>query len=323
MAERPTPSRGRAVPGALRPKPFRGDQVAAGAVVLTTLVALLLVRFDGEWPAGVLLGLAVAAFAFVLALAAGAPAEGDGPARLRDDPARRGLRARPRGAARARARHRRAARAGFGDGRCGRPCRSPPWRPGSPPRGAPRPARCWRRSARRWRPWRCWTGSSTSAPAGCAGPCSPPCWCSSTASLSQRDRRRPHAVQLVNAGGLALLALALTWLVPAYLGDGGTAPGWGWQLFVLAGAFGLVADAAVDQERGSALLGVAALAAFTALASEGDLLGWPIALAAMAAVMLVIGLRPTTPAPPEPGAGEPSPPPVVVRPRGEPPIEGL
>jgi hypothetical protein len=43
----------------------------------------------------------------------------------------------------------------------------------------------------------------------------------------------------------------------------------------------------------------------------------------MAAVMLVVGLRPTTPAPPEPGAEEPPPPaPVEVRPPREPPIDG-
>lgn len=321
MADRRTPSRGRVVPGVLRPKPFRGDQVAAGAVVLTTLVALLLIRFDGEWASGVLLGVALAAFAFVLALAVGAPAEGDGPR-----PYETIL-------------HVAAFALALGallelGGVLGAP-RVPDsgtvlWT------AAPLTAlAAWSAAARGAA-----TGTLLAAVAATvtgvalldqlfglgAGGLR---WALLVAvlvlvacSLSQRDRRRAHAVQLVNAGGLALLALALTWLVPAEFGQGGPAAGWGWQLFVLAGAFGLVADAAVDRERGSALLGVAALAAFTALARDGGLVGWPIALAAMAAVMLVVGLRPTTPAPPEPGGEEPPPPaPVEVRPPREPPID--
>jgi hypothetical protein len=50
------------------------------------------------------------------------------------------------------------------------------------------------------------------------------------------------------------------------------------------------------------VLGVLSLAAFVALAATEDatLAGWPLALAVPTAVMLVIGLRPTTPAPPPP-----------------------
>jgi hypothetical protein len=320
MAQRRMASRGRAVPGALRPKPFRGDQVAAGVVVLTTLVALLLVRFDGEWAPGVLLGIALAGFAFTGALAVGSPPEGDGP-RAYETILHVAAYALALGAL-----VELAAVAGA------------PRLPASGTAlwtGAPLTAlAAWFAGARGAA-----TGTLLAAisatvtglalldqlfglgPAGLRWALLAAVLVLAAASLSQRDRRTAHAAQFVNAAGLALLALALTWLVPAARGDEVAGPAWGWQLFVLAGAFGLVAVAAVDRERGPALLGVAALAAFTGLASEGGLVGWPLALAAMAAVMLVIGLRPTTPAPPEPGDdGAAPPPPVPVRPRGEPPV---
>src|SRR6476661_1694817 len=64
---------------ALRPKPFRGEQVAAGAVVLTTLVGLLDTRFDDRWGGGVLLAITVLAAAFVGVMAASSPMEGAAP----------------------------------------------------------------------------------------------------------------------------------------------------------------------------------------------------------------------------------------------------
>ena len=320
MAQRRTPSWGRAVPGALRPKPFRGDQVAAGVVVLATLVALLLVRFQDEWAPGALLAVAAAAFAFTGMLAVGAPPEGEGP-RAYETILYVATFALALGALIELAAVAGAARLPASG--------TALWT------GAPLTAlAAWFARARGAA-----TGTLLAAISGTvtavaladqlfglgAGGLR---WVLLAAvlvlvaaSLSQRDRRPPHAVQLVNAGGLALLALALTWLLPAFRGDAVAGPGWGWQLFVLAGAFGLVAVAAVDSERGPALLGLAALAAFTGLAGEGDLVGWPVALAVAAAAMLGVGLRPTTPAPPEPGDGDAAPPPpVAVRPRGDPPV---
>jgi hypothetical protein len=136
------------------------------------------------------------------------------------------------------------------------------------------------------------------------------------AALGQRDRRRRHAVQLVNAAGLAVLALAATFaietlfsgIVEAFTGgDGdGDGVGVGWELFILACAFGLIAYAAVDRETGPAYLGVVNLLAFVLLASPpsedgASLIGWPLLLALLAGTALWVGLRPSRPAPPEPG----------------------
>ena len=71
---------------------------------------------------------------------------------------------------------------------------------------------------------------------------------------------------------------------------------------MVLGGFGLLAYGAVDRQRGPVLVGLLVLATWVASASTGDdsLLGWPVVLAAAALFMLVIGLRPTTPAPPDP-----------------------
>lgn len=136
-------------------------------------------------------------------------------------------------------------------------------------------------------------------------------------ALSQRDRRRRHAVQLVNAAGLAVLALAASFAIANLLGallpfggeDDGDPVAWGWELFILACAFGLIAYAAVDRESGPAYLGVANLLAFLLLAAPpgedgASLIGWPLLLAIAGGALLWIGLRPTSPAPPEPGGPE-------------------
>lgn len=130
------------------------------------------------------------------------------------------------------------------------------------------------------------------------------------AAVSRRDRRPAHAAQLANAGGVALAAMGATALVArgaaALFGPGGppvAGIGWGWELPLVAGGFGLLAYGAVDRQRGPVLVGLLVLATFVASAShdgDGSLLGWPIALALAAGFMLVVGLRPTTPAPPEP-----------------------
>jgi hypothetical protein len=137
--------------------------------------------------------------------------------------------------------------------------------------------------------------------------------------VSLRDARRRHAVQLVNAAGLATLVLALTFIVQALvagvlarlavgsalaLGTGG--PAFGWELFVLAIGFGLVAYGSVDSEPGPGYIGALVLLSFAVLVSissagGGSLIGWPLFLLVLGAIGLTIGLRPRRPLPPQPG----------------------
>lgn len=145
------------------------------------------------------------------------------------------------------------------------------------------------------------------------------------AAVTRRDRRPTHAAQLANAGGLALAAITTGPLAYALLvgpgGSGALGPGelfassralaWGWEVPLLIGGFGLLAYGAVDRQRGPVLVGLLVLAGFVASASgfgRQTLLGWPIVLALAAGFMLIVGLRPTTPAPPEPEASEEPPP---------------
>jgi hypothetical protein len=158
------------------------------------------------------------------------------------------------------------------------------------------------------------------------------------ASLNQRGPRPRHGVQFVNAAGLAAIVLGLTFALELVFSGfmsaiGGTTfgshdngVGTGWELFLLACGFGLIAYAAVDREPGPAYLGVIVLALFVAIAgprsaSGASLIGWPIVLALMAGAMLVVGLRPSRPLPPAPDAGAPPPPPPT--PLAEPPTTPL
>jgi len=140
------------------------------------------------------------------------------------------------------------------------------------------------------------------------------------AATGERDRRPTHAAQLANAGGIALAAIGSGPLLTSVIGAvgglfffGGADPvGWGWELPMLVGGFGLLAYGAVDRQRGPVIVGLVVLASFVATAAgdgRGTLLGWPLVLAAAGALMLGVGLRPTTPAPPEPLAGDDAPPP--------------
>jgi hypothetical protein len=134
-----------------------------------------------------------------------------------------------------------------------------------------------------------------------------------------RDRRRAHAVQLVNAAGLLSLALAATLATGALAsllstqlaaGFGGlelvpAGVGFGWKLYVLAIGFGLIAYAAADRQPGPAYLGVANVLAFALIDglprfSAHTLVGWPLLLLALGAIGLGVGLRAMTPLPPEP-----------------------
>lgn len=132
------------------------------------------------------------------------------------------------------------------------------------------------------------------------------------AALSRRDRRPAHAAQLANVGGLAVAAILATGvqdlLVLAFGGDGEDVVfrlGTGWELLGLAAGFGLIAYGAVDEHRGPVGIGVLLLALWTIeLGSDGGLLGWPVVLAVGAAFLLIVGLRPSTPLPPPPGEAD-------------------
>ena len=130
------------------------------------------------------------------------------------------------------------------------------------------------------------------------------------ASLLLRGQAPRHSEQMVNAAGLAVLAIALTGVVPALVGTlgpfGSLQPGPlpdGWELVVFAIGCGLVAYGAVDRAPGPAYLGVANLLAFVFCAGFSDqetLLYWPALILALGLGVMVAGLRPRAPLPPEP-----------------------
>jgi hypothetical protein len=141
--------------------------------------------------------------------------------------------------------------------------------------------------------------------------------CFAAGAVRLRDGQRRHAVSLVNAAGLAALTLGATYVIAitlsfqvASLGSSsvqsfafgrGSAPV-GWELYLLAIGFGLIGYAGSDREPGPAYIGVLVLLSFALMAGSGHrtLIGWPLILVALGVVGLVIGLRPSTPAPPPP-----------------------
>lgn len=131
-----------------------------------------------------------------------------------------------------------------------------------------------------------------------------------------------HAVAFAEASGITLVGLAVTWtgmLLPlpgggafpvAGVDTGTAAPAAGWTIVLLAAGLGLVGYGGVGRERGPIWIGALLLLHFCMLELDGGLLWWPLALFALAAALLVAGLRPTTPAPPEPGSDVPAPEPL-------------
>jgi hypothetical protein len=305
---------------ALRPKPFRGDVVAAGAVVLVTLAWVLQVRFDRAWGDATHLACGAVAFAFVTAVAVLSPREGTAPRAYQSVLyvasfalavavlARLAL-ALGSGAvggagtawwvAALLALHALA----FATRRDSAVCTLL----GALAGGVAVLTFChWALGADHAPAFR-WILLGLVTVYGLA-------------AVAERDRHLRHGVALIDAAGLATLGIALTFVgdVFAPLAGHRTAA-WGWELLVLAIGFGLIAYSSVDRQPGPAYLGVANLAAFAIMTSGGvgrhgaTLLGWPVFLALAAAVLLVIGLRPTTPAPPAPDADAPEPPPLPLR----------
>jgi hypothetical protein len=138
-----------------------------------------------------------------------------------------------------------------------------------------------------------------------------------------------HSEQMANAAGLAVLAIGLTGVAPlvvaavAPFGFGGPEqlPN-GWELIVFAVGCGLVAYGAVDRAPGPAYLGVANLLAFVVTAGLSDdetLLYWPALILALGLGVMVTGLRPRAPLPPEPSAYTTGDVPLAVR-AGEEPV---
>lgn len=131
-------------------------------------------------------------------------------------------------------------------------------------------------------------------------------------SLLLRGSAPRHSEQLVNAAGLAVLAIGLTGLASFLLGavspfgGGGSEllPN-GWELLLLAVGCGLVAYGAVDRAPGPVYLGVANLLVFLGSAGmSGDetLLYWPLLILLLGLGVMGTGLRPRRPLPPEPSA---------------------
>jgi hypothetical protein len=119
-------------------------------------------------------------------------------------------------------------------------------------------------------------------------------------SLPLRGVSLRHADQLVNAAGLAILA------IPLVQGFGLFTllhvPGF-WEFVLLAAGCSLVAYSTADRAPGPAYLGVANLLAFVVVVGgsrKETLEWWPVTLLVLGAIVLTIGLRPRSPLPPEP-----------------------
>jgi hypothetical protein len=308
---------------ALRPKPFRGDVIAAGVVVLTTLVWVVAVRFTDAWDAGVHLAYGAVAWAFVTALAVLAPMERDEPRAYQSvlyvasialfidvmvwfaDVAGAGgdgastttwfLAVVAIYALAFATRHNSAVCTLIGSLAAG---------------GAVLGAVWWIWDPDGLSTYR-WVLLALMVVYGLA-------------AIGQRDRRLRHGVALIDAAGLAVLAISASFAFnDLFFGDEGREPvtgvAWGWELLIVGAGFGLIAYSSVDRQPGPAYLGVINLIFFTVITSLGvtragaTLLGWPLALAIAAAVLLIVGLRPTTPAPPPPDVDAPEPPPLPLR----------
>jgi hypothetical protein len=115
----------------------------------------------------------------------------------------------------------------------------------------------------------------------------------------RRSAAPHHAVGFVNAAGVAIFAIAATFVgaAPILFGVGaagdlgfGSPAGWGWELVVLVGAGALIAYAAAEGKAGPGYLGALNLLAFLSLAAGAgedgpSLIGWPLVL-----ILVTLGL---------------------------------
>jgi hypothetical protein len=305
----------------LTPKPFRGDVIAAGVVVLTTLVWTLGTRFADGWPPGVHLAYSAVAFAFVGAMALLAPMEGATPRAYQSvlylatlalwvatlqwvfaatdadlDHVTSAARTVSVGMVAV-------ASLAFGlaIARNSAACTLVGALTGGVGLLA---VVVWAFQPEEPATYR-WIGVAEMAIFG-------------VAAVGQRDRRPRHAVALIDAAGVAAVAIGASLAFWFSLEGDQPRPDrpWGWELLILATGFGLIAYSSVDRQPGPAYLGVINLILFTAIATDAgpaSFLGWPLVLALAAFALLAVGLRPTTPAPPPPDVDAPEPPPLPLR----------
>ena len=313
---------------ALTPHPHRGDLIAAGAVPLALGVLLVNMRFDGLWANGILLVLTALACALVLGMGLLAPLEGERPRAYQQVLLLAGLLL----GFVALVRFARVLGAGDPLGAAG----SRFWIAVVATVGAAWVART-RRSA---------ICALIAALAGIVAVLAFVVWAFSPhgpattrwlllalaivlvlAALARRDVQRRESVYLIDAAGVAILALGVTFLGAAvvaytslpnvalgYLGIPVGLPGGGWKAVLLAAGLGLVAYAGVDREAGPGYLGALVLLIFVALvgipATGGaSLWFWPLVLLLLGGAAVGAGLRPRRelpPEPPGPGADPPT-----------------
>lgn len=313
--------RARAAPvlAALTPHPHRGDLIAAGAVPLALGVLLVNARFDGSWGDGILLVLNALACALVLGMGLLAPLEGERPRSYQQVLLLAGV------LLGFTALLRLAQVLGAED-----PLNAPGarlWIFGIVMLGA-----VWIAHARRSA-----VCVLVAALAGLVTALAFVDWAfdpdgPATArwvllalalgftltALARRDVARRESVYLIDAAGIAVLVIGLTFVGALFgfltlLGIPGGAPGGGWKLVLLGAGLGLVAYAGVDREPGPAYVGALILLLFTGLVGipgedGASLWFWPLVLLLLGGVAVGAGLRPRRELPPEPpsGAGRPA-----------------
>jgi hypothetical protein len=130
--------------------------------------------------------------------------------------------------------------------------------------------------------------------------------------LAVGGQRPRHGVVLVDAAGVATIALGILLTIELFVGlfggiatsllSGGdqtasaTIP-WGWELFQLVVGLALVGFSARDREPGPGYLGLVVLSFFLVgavvkIEQSPSITGWPLALLIMGAVVLAVTLRP-------------------------------